>query len=157
MQTYSMKASEVQKNWYLIDATDLVLGRLSTVITKYLRGKHKPTYTPHMDCGDNIIVINADKIHLTGRKLDQKHGKKYQWHTGYMGGLKETSAIKIMNSKFPERILKMSVKRMLGKNKLGRVHMSNLYIYSGQEHKHEAQKPVMLDIASLNSKNSKRN
>jgi len=157
MKTYSMKASEIQKNWYVVDASDLVLGRASALIARYLRGKHKPTYTPHMDCGDNIIVVNAEKIHLTGRKMDQKHGKKYYWHTGYFGGIKETMASKIIEGKFPTRVIEESVRRMLGKNKMGYQHLKNLYVYAGETHPHDGQQPVKLDIASLNVKNSKRN
>jgi large subunit ribosomal protein L13 len=155
MKTYSMKKSEIDKKWFIIDATDLVLGRLSAIVATYLRGKHKPTYTPHMDCGDNIIIVNADKVHLTGRKLDQRHGKKYFRHTGYMGGLKETTALRIMQGKFPERVVQVAVKRMLAKNTMGRTHMSNLFVYSGPDHRHEAQQPQVLDVASFNNKNKR--
>ena len=128
MKTYAMKASEIDKKWFLIDAKDLVLGRLSSIVATYLRGKHKPSYSPYMDCGDNIIIINAEKVHLTGRKFDQKHGKKYFWHTGYFGGIKETFASKIISGKFPERVITFAIKRMLGKNKMGYQHLKNLYV-----------------------------
>jgi large subunit ribosomal protein L13 len=156
MKTYAMKASEVKKDWYVIDATDLVLGRLSAIAASYLRGKHKPSYSPSMDAGDNIIIVNAEKVHLTGRKLDEKHGKRYFWHTGYFGGIKETVASKIIGGKFPARVLEEAIRRMLGKNKMGYQHMKNLYIYAGPTHLHEAQKPQLLDIAAMNVKNSKR-
>ena len=146
MKTYAMKASEIQKNWYIIDANNLVLGRVATIIATYLRGKHKPNYTPSMDCGDNIIVINAEKIHLTGRKLDQRYGKKYFWHTGFFGGIKETVASKILGGKFSTRVIEFAVKRMLGKNKMGYQHLKNLYIYAGENHPHEAQNPEVLAL-----------
>jgi len=156
MKTYSLKAGDIDKKWYVIDATDLVLGRLAAMVATYLRGKHKPTYSPHLDCGDNIIIINAEKVFLSGKKLDNRVGKKYYWHTGYLGGIKETTAVKIMSGKFKERIVMYAIKRMLGKGPLGRQHLSNLHIYQGAEHPHAGQQPVALDISAMNIKNKKR-
>jgi len=134
----------------LIDAEGLVVGRLATIIAMRLRGKHKPSYTPHMDDGDHIIVINADKVVLTGRKRDQKI---YYHHTGFIGGIKERSAKFILEGRFPERIVEKAVERMLPRGPLGRQQLSNLRVYKGGEHPHVAQNPVTLDVASLNSKN----
>ena len=156
MSTYSLKQSEINKEWLLIDATDLVVGRLAAMVSHMLRGKHKPSYTPHMDCGDNIIIINADKVYLSGKKLDNRSGKVYYWHTGYMGGIKETTAKRIMSGKFPERILELAIKRMLTNGPLGRKHFRNLFIYSGPSHPHSAQQPRIVDVSALNNKNSKR-
>ena len=153
-KTYSMKQAEVQKSWILIDAKNLVLGRLAVVIAKMLRGKHKPTFTPHMDCGDHIVVINADKMALTGNKLS-KDGKIYYKHTGYPGGIRSITAEKAMDGGKSTFVLNKAVERMISRNKLGRQQMKHLYIYPGEEHKHEAQKPALLDVASLNSKNTK--
>lgn len=150
MKTYSVKASEIDKKWILIDAEGLVVGRLASVIAMRLRGKHKPTFTPHMDCGDNIIVINAAKVLLTGQKLKKK---VYYHHTGYIGGIKERTAGAIMAGKFPERIVEKAVERMLPRGPLGRRQLSNMRVYPGAEHPHDAQQPVKLDIAALNSKN----
>jgi large subunit ribosomal protein L13 len=149
-KTTSTKTAEVQKNWVLIDAEGLVVGRLATIIAMRLRGKHKPSYTPHMDDGDNIIVINADKVVFTGRKRDQKI---YYHHTGFIGGIKERSAKFILEGRFPERIVEKAVERMLPRGPLGRQQLSNLRVYKGAEHPHAAQSPVTLDVASLNSKN----
>lgn len=153
MRTYSAKASEIEKQWLLIDAKDLVVGRLASIIAMRLRGKHKPSYTPHMDCGDNVIVINADKVVLTGRKLDQK---VYYHHTGFPGGIKERKARFILEGRFPERVLMKAVERMLPRGPLGRQQLSNLRVYAGAEHPHEAQKPVIVDVASMNAKNVAR-
>jgi large subunit ribosomal protein L13 len=150
MKTYSAKAADIDKKWVVIDATGLVVGRLATIIAMHLKGKHLPTYTPHMDCGDNIIVVNAEKVVLTGRKLDQK---VYYHHTGYPGGIKERSAKAIMTGKFPERILEKAVERMLARGPLGRKLMGNLRVYKGPTHPHEAQQPVKLDVAAMNRKN----
>ncbi|NJL50551.1 MAG: 50S ribosomal protein L13 [Blastochloris sp.] len=150
MKTYSAKAAEIDKKWVVIDATGLVVGRLATIIAMHLKGKHLPTYTPHMDCGDNIIVVNAEKVVFTGRKLDQK---VYYHHTGYPGGIKERSAKAIMAGKFPERILEKAVERMLARGPLGRKLMGNLRVYKGPAHPHEAQQPVKLDVAAMNRKN----
>ena len=150
MSTYSMKASEIKKDWVLIDAEGLVLGHLAAVIATRLRGKHKPSYTPHMDCGDNVVVINADKIRFTGKKLDQK---VYYRHTGYAGGIKGVTAGKVLEGRFPERVLEKAVERMIPRGPLGRQQMRNLRIFSGAEHSHAAQNPELLDIAARNRKN----
>ncbi len=150
MKTYSAKPGEVEKKWILIDAEGVVLGRLASIIATRLRGKHKPQYTPHVDCGDNIIVINADKVVLTGRKMQKK---KYYWHTGYPGGIKERTADKMLTGKRPERVLELAVKRMLPKGPLARRQLKNLRIYAGPEHPHAAQKPEVLDVKALNRKN----
>ena len=148
--TQSVKAADVEKKWLLIDATGLVVGRLATIVALRLRGKHKASYTPHIDDGDNIIVINAAKAVLTGRKREQK---VYHHHTGYIGGIKERTAKQIMDGKFPERIVEKAVQRMLPRGPLGRVQFGNLRVYPGAEHPHEAQKPEPLDIAAMNRKN----
>lgn len=151
--TYSAKPADVQKKWLLIDATDLVLGRLATIVAKILRGKHKAIFTPHIDCGDNVIIINAEKIHLTGKKLAEK---PYYWHTGYPGGIKSRTAEKIMEGQFPERILQSAIERMITRSPLGRDQLRKLHIYKGSEHPHTAQQPEKFDVAALNPKNSKR-
>lgn len=151
--TYSAKPSEVQKKWWIIDAENLVLGRVSSIIAKILRGKHKPMFTTHIDCGDNVIVINAEKIHLTGKKLADKN---YYWHTGHPGGIKHRTADQVMKGKFPERILQSSIERMIARTPLGRDQLRKLHIYCGANHPHQGQKPEVLDIASMNPKNSKR-
>ena len=150
MKTYSVKASEIEKKWILIDAEGLVVGRLASVIAIRLRGKHKPTFTPHMDCGDNVIVINAAKVLLTGDKLKKK---VYYHHTGYIGGIKERTAGAIMAGKFPERIVEKAVERMLPRGPLGKRQLSNMRVYPGAEHPHEAQQPETVDIAAMNPKN----
>jgi large subunit ribosomal protein L13 len=155
VKTYSAKPSEIQKKWWIIDARDIVLGRLASQIALLLRGKHKATFTPHMDCGDNVIVINAKYIYLSGNKSDHKKGKFYYRHTGFPGGIKETTAGKILQGKYPERVLKMAVQRMLSRNKLGRVLMGHLYVYPEGDHPHIAQQPMNFDFASKNSKNTK--
>ena len=151
MKTYSAKASEIEKKWVVIDAEGLVVGRLASIIAMRLRGKHKPTYTPHLDCGDNIIVINAAKVVLTGQKLKKK---VYYHHTGYIGGIKERTAGAIMAGRFPERILEKAVERMVPRGPLGRRQMSNLRVYPGAEHPHEAQQAEKLDVAKMNPKNT---
>ncbi|WP_119308695.1 50S ribosomal protein L13 [Cohaesibacter haloalkalitolerans] len=152
MKTFSANPSNIEKKWILIDAEGLVLGRLASLIAMRLRGKHKATFTPHMDCGDNVIVINADKVKLTGRKYENK---KYYWHTGHPGGIKERTARQIIEGKFPERVIQKAVQRMLPGGPLSRVQMSNLRVYGGAEHPHEAQSPEVLDVKSMNSKNAK--
>jgi len=152
MVTFSQKPAEVVKKWVIIDAEGLVLGRLATIIANYLRGKHKPTFTPHVDDGDNVIIINAEKIVLTGRKYQDK---KYYRHTGYVGGIKERTARQILEGRFPERIIEKAVERMIPRGPLGRRQMKNLRVYGGAAHPHEAQKPEMLDIAALNPKNKR--
>ncbi|MGE3832781.1 MAG: 50S ribosomal protein L13 [Parvibaculaceae bacterium] len=153
MQTFSARPSDIEKKWVLIDADGLVVGRLATIIANRLRGKHKATFTPHMDCGDNIIVINAEKVAFTGNK---RKAKTYYWHTGFPGGIKERKAHQFLDGKFPERVLELAVKRMLPGGPLKRQQMSNLRIYKGTEHPHLAQNPEKLDIASRNPKNTPR-
>ena len=155
MKTYSTKASEIEKNWLVIDAKDIVLGRLASQVAILLRGKHKPTFTPHMDCGDNVVIINAQHIHLSGKKSDKKDGKFYYRHTGFPGGIKETTAGKILLGNYPERVVQMAVNRMISRNKMGRKQFSNLHVYAGPEHPHTAQQPAIFDIAGKNSKNKK--
>ncbi len=152
MKTYVAKPAEVEKKWVLIDAKGLVVGRLASLIAMRLRGKHKPTFTPHVDCGDNVIVINAEKVVLTGRKRDQK---VYYHHTGYPGGIKERSAKFILEGRFPERVVEKAVERMLPRGPLGRKQLGNLRVYKGAEHPHAAQAPEAVDIAALNRKNSR--
>lgn len=152
MKTYSAKPSDIEKKWLLIDAEGLVVGRLAAFIATRLRGKHKATFTPHMDCGDNIIVVNADKVVFTGNKYNNK---KYYWHTGYPGGIKERTARAILEGRFPERVLEKAVTRMMPGGPLSRTQLKNLRIYSGSEHKHEAQAPEAVDIRALNSKNAR--
>lgn len=149
--TVSAKPSMITHKWYLIDATDLVLGRLASQIAKILRGKHKTMYTPHMDCGDYVVVINAEKVRLTGKKLQNK---VYHHHTGYIGGIKTISAAKVMET-HPERVLEKAVERMVSRNKLGRAQMTKLRLYVGAEHPHTAQNPEVLDIAAMNPKNKR--
>jgi large subunit ribosomal protein L13 len=150
MKTYSAKPAEVEKKWVMIDGSGLVVGRLASIIALRLRGKHKPTFTPHVDCGDNVIVINAEKVVLTGRKLQQKI---YRRHSGFIGGLKERSAKSIMEGRFPERIVEKAVERMLPRGPLGRVQLGNLRVYKGPDHPHAAQTPEKLDVGAMNRKN----
>src|ERR1700750_2696382 len=150
MKTYSAKASEIEKKWIIVDAEGLVVGRLAPTLALRLRGKHKATYTPHMDCGDNVIVINAAKVVLTGNKLK---AKTYYHHTGYIGGIKERTAGAIMRGKFPERILEKAVERIVPRGPLGPRQMANLRVYAGTEHPHEAQQPTTLDVVAMNPKN----
>ncbi len=152
MNTYSAKQSEVVRGWFLIDAEEVVLGRLASIVSMRLRGKHKTTYTPHIDCGDNIIVVNADKVKLTGNK---RADKTYYWHTGYPGGIKSRTAGKILEGKHPERVVIKAVERMISRNPLGRQQMRKLHVYAGTEHPHDAQKPEVLDIAAMNPKNKR--
>ncbi len=150
MKTYSAKPADVEKKWVVIDASGLVVGRLATIIATRLKGKHKPTYTPHVDCGDNIVVINAEKVVLTGNK---RAAKVYYHHTGFPGGIKERTAKFILDGRFPERVVEKAVERMLARGPLGRKLMGNLRVYKGASHPHEAQQPVTLDVAALNRKN----
>jgi large subunit ribosomal protein L13 len=152
MRTYSAKPSEIEKKWYVVDADGVVLGRLASIIANYLRGKHKPTFTPHMDCGDNIIVVNAEKVKLTGNKLSQKH---YYRHTGYPGGIKSRRADHLLAGAHPERVITKAVQRMITRGPLGRQQMSNLRVYAGTEHPHAAQQPEVLDVAGMNPKNAR--
>ena len=150
MKTFSLKPADVDKKWVVIDATGLVVGRLASIVAMRLRGKHKPSYTPHVDCGDNVVVINADKVVLTGRKREQK---VYYHHTGYPGGINERSAKHILEGRFPERVVEKAVERMLPRGPLFRKILGNLRVYKGAEHPHTAQQPEVLDVAALNSKN----
>ena len=152
MKTYSAKPSDIERKWYVIDADGLVLGRMATVIATRLRGKHKTTYTPHMDCGDNIIVINAEKVKLTGNK---RTDKTYFWHTGYPGGIKSRTAGAILEGNHPERVVEKAVERMISRNPLGRKQMKKLHVYAGADHPHDAQQPELLDVAAMNSKNKR--
>ena len=152
MKTYSAKASEIEKKWVVIDADGLVVGRLAAVVAIRLRGKHKASYTPHMDCGDNVIIVNAAKALLTGQKLKKK---VYYHHTGYIGGIKERTAGFIMSGKFPQRVVEKAIERMLPRGPLGRRQLSNLHVYPGAVHPHEAQQPQVLDVAKMNPKNTK--
>jgi large subunit ribosomal protein L13 len=149
-QTKPATPSTVEKKWHLIDADGLVVGRVASLIANILRGKHKPSFTPHIDCGDNVVVINADKVRFTGKKLDQK---VYYKHTGFAGGIKGVTAGKVLDGKFPERVLEKAVERMIPRGPLGRQQMRNLRIFKGAEHDHAAQNPEVLDVASLNRKN----
>ena len=153
MSTYSAKASEIKKDWVLIDGEGLVVGRLASIIATRLRGKHKPTYTPHMDCGDNVIVINADKVVLTGNKMQDK---VFHYHSGYPGGIKDRHVGKILTGKHPERVVEKAVQRMLPRGPLGRRQLSHLFVYAGPAHKQEAQQPKTLDVKSMNPKNTRR-
>jgi large subunit ribosomal protein L13 len=153
MKTYSARPAEVEKKWVLIDADGLVLGRLATEVARRLRGKHRAIYTPHMDCGDNVVVINAEKVRLTGNKL---RDRMFRWHTGYPGGIKERSMGQILGSKHPERVIYKAVERMVPRGPLGRKQMGNLRVYAGASHPHEAQQPERLDFASRNPKNKFR-
>ncbi len=153
MKTYSAKPKEVEAQWVLFDAQDLVLGRLAAEIATRLRGKHRPQYTPHIDTGDNVIVINAEKIHITGRKRDREIMYR---HTGYPGGIKQTTRGEILEGKYPERVLMKAVERMMPKNKLARTQLKKLRIYAGETHPHEAQTIQTIDFAQQNEKNAKR-
>src|SRR5690242_15465602 len=150
MGTYSAKAADIQKKWLIIDAKGLVVGRLASLVAMRLRGKHKPTYTPHVDDGDNVIVINAAKIVLTGRKREKK---VYYHHTGYIGGIKERSAKAILDGRFPERVLEKAIERMLPRGPLARRQLANLRVYPGPDHPHEAQQPEPVDVGVMNRKN----
>ncbi|ABV93344.1 50S ribosomal protein L13 [Dinoroseobacter shibae DFL 12 = DSM 16493] len=151
MKTFTAKPADIEKKWILIDAEGIVLGRLASIVATRLRGKHKATFTPHMDMGDNVIVINADKIQLTGNKRN----KPNYWHTGYPGGIKSRTTGQILEGKFPERVVTQAVKRMLPGGPLSRQQMTNLRVYAGAEHPHEAQSPEVLDLASKNPKNTR--
>jgi len=150
MKTFSLKQKEITKNWFLINADGVVLGRLAAHISKILRGKHKPTFTPHLDCGDNVIVINAEKIKLKGKKVKDKI---YYRHTGYPGGIKQETPEEILSGKNPEKVVKLAVKRMLSDNKLARKQLLNLRVFSGETHDLEAQKPDVINFKQINRKN----
>ena len=150
MKTFSAKPAEVTKKWVLIDAKGLVVGRLATIVATRLRGKHLPIYTPHVDCGDHVIIINAAHVVLTGRKRDNK---VYYNHTGFIGGIKERTAKSILEGRFPERVVEKAIERMIPRGPLGRDQMRALHLYNGTEHPHGGQNPELLDVASMNRKN----
>ena len=150
MKTFSAKPAEVTKKWVVIDAKGLVVGRLATLVAMRLRGKHLPTYTPHVDCGDNVVIVNAAHVVLTGRK---RENKVYFKHTGYVGHVKERTARQILEGRFPERVLEKAVERMIPRGPLGRAQMRALHLYAGTEHPHAGNQPETLDVASLNRKN----
>jgi len=151
MKTYTATPADIEKKWILIDADGIVLGRLASIIAMRLRGKHKASFTPHMDCGDNVIVVNAEKIQMTGKKREEN----FYWHTGHPGGNKSRTKQQILDGAHPERVITQAVKRMLPGNKLSRQIMTNLRVYAGSEHPHEAQDPSVLDVKSMNSKNTR--
>ena len=150
MKTFTATPADIEKKWILIDAEGVVLGRLATIVANILRGKNKPTFTPHMDMGDNVIVINAEKVAFTGKKLQDK---RYYKHTGYAGGIKEVTADKVLGSRFPERVLEKAVERMIPRGPLGRAQMRALHLYAGAEHPHAGTQPQSLDVAAMNRKN----
>ncbi len=152
MKTFSARPADIDKKWVLVDADGIVLGRMASQIALILLGKHKPSYTPHMDCGDNVVVINAGKVKLTGKKLTDKI---YYRHTGYPGGIKERRAGEILAGKHPERVVRKAIERMIPGGPLGRQQIKNLRVYAGAEHPHEAQNPEVLDIAARNPKNKR--
>ena len=152
MKTWTATPADIEKKWGVIDAEGVVLGRLASIVAMRLRGKHKATFTPHMDMGDNVIVVNADKVQITGKK---RTDRMYYRHTGYPGGIRSTNADQILTGKFPERVVEMAVKRMLPGNRLSRKIMGNLKVYAGAEHPHEAQQPETVDVKSMNSKNTR--
>jgi large subunit ribosomal protein L13 len=152
MKTYVAKPQTVEKKWVLIDAKDVVLGRLASIVALRLRGKHKATFTPHVDCGDNIVIINARHVKLTGNK---RTDEKFYWHTGYPGGIKERTHGQILDGKYPERVIMKAVERMLPEGPLGNRILTNLRVYAEADHPHEAQKPEVLDVAAMNPKNKR--
>lgn len=152
MKTYSAKPSEVERKWFLIDAEGVVLGRLAATVANILRGKHKAMYTPHIDTGDHVVIINADKVKLTGRKLTDK---RFYWHTGYPGGIKDRTMEQILTGKYPERVIEKAIERMVPRGPLGRAQLKKLRVYPGAEHPHEAQQPEVLDLAARNPKNKR--
>lgn len=152
MKTFSAKPAEVDKKWVVVDAEGVVLGRLASVVAKRLRGKHLATFTPHVDTGDNVVVVNAERVRLTGRKRARE---RFYWHTGYPGGIKSRSLGQILDGKHPERVIEKAVERMLPKGPLGRKVLKNLRVYAGPEHPHTAQQPATLDVAGMNPKNKR--
>jgi len=151
MKTYSATPKEITRGWHLIDADGLVLGRLAALVAARLRGKHKPMYTPNLDCGDHVVVVNAEKVALSGNKRGQK---RYYWHSGYPGGIKHRSAEQILAGPHAERVVEKAVQRMLPKGALGRAQFKKLHVYTGPEHPHQGQAPEALDLAARNRKNS---
>ena len=152
MKTFSATPSDIEQRWYIVDAEGMVLGRLATEVARIIRGKHKPMFTPHIDCGDNIVVINAEKVRLTGRKAERE---VFYWHTGHPGGIKGETLGKRLEGRFPERVLIKAVERMITRGPLGRAQMKNLRVYAGPKHEQEAQQPEKLDVAAMNKKNSR--
>ncbi len=152
MKTFSAKPADIERDWILIDAQDLVVGRLAALIATRLRGKHKAIFTPHVDCGDCVVVVNAEKVALTGNKVENK---RFYWHTGYPGGIKDRSMRQILQGKSPQRILQKAVERMLPGGPLSRAQMKNLRVYAGPDHPHEAQAPRVLDVGAMNAKNKR--
>ncbi len=153
-KTYTARPKEIERKWWLIDAENLVVGRVATIIAKILRGKHKATFTPHLDCGDHVVVINADKVKFTGKKYTDK---RYYYHTGHPGGIKERSPRQVLEGKFPERVLENAVAKMISRGPLQRDVMLKLHIYNGSVHTHQGQTPQVLDVASMSRKNTKTN
>jgi len=151
MKTYTATPADIEKKWVVIDAEGVVLGRLASIIAMRLRGKHKATFTPHMDMGDNVIVINAEKVQITGNKRDERH----YWHTGHPGGIKSRTIGQILEGKHPERVIELAVKRMLPGNRLARQQMTHLRIFAGPAHNMAAQQPEVLDVRSMNPKNTR--
>ena len=151
MKTFTLKQKEIKKEWFLINADGVVLGRLASYISKVLRGKHKTTFSPHLDCGDNVIVVNAEKVKFKGKKIKDKI---YYKHTGYPGGIKSTNPEKILSGKNPERVIEMAVKRMLSNNKISRDLLRNLRVFSGGNHNLEAQKPKLIEFSAMSRKNT---
>ena len=152
MKTYSAKPGDSERTWFVVDAEDVVLGRLATYVANRLRGKHKPMFTPHMDCGDNIIVVNAEKVKVTGRKLTDK---VYYRHTGHPGGIKSVTAGAVLAGRHPERVVVKAIERMVPRGPLGRRVLRKLHVYAGGDHPHEAQKPETVDFGALNAKNKR--
>ena len=152
MKTFNLKPTDIEKKWYVVDADGLVLGRLASILANILRGKNKPTYTPHMDCGDHVVVINAEKVKLTGNK---RQDDIFYWHTGYPGGIKGRSKGQILDGRYPERVVTKAVERMVPRGPLGRQQMTHLKVYKGSAHPHEAQQPIVLDVGALNPKNKR--
>ena len=152
MKTYSARPAEIEKKWILVDAEGIVLGRLASIVAMRLRGKHKPTFTPHMDMGDNVVVINADKVQMTGNKRAEK---KYYWHTGYPGGIKSRTAAQILDGRHPERVVHKAIERMMPGGPLTRRQLGHLRVYAGTEHPHSAQQPEALDVRAMNPKNTR--
>jgi large subunit ribosomal protein L13 len=152
MKTYVATPANVERKWFVVDAEDMILGRMASEIAKILRGKHKPTFSPHVDCGDHVIVVNAEKVRLTGNKRDQE---KFFWHTGWVGGVKGETLGQRLDGAHPERVVIKAVERMISRNPLGRDIMTKLKVYAGPDHPHEAQSPEVLDLASRNPKNKR--
>ncbi len=152
MKTFVAKPAEIERKWYVVDAEGLVLGRMAVEIADILRGKHKPLFTPHVDCGDHVVVVNAEKVHLTHNKRD---GESFYWHTGWPGGIKSRTLGERLDGKHPERVVIKAVERMITRNPLGRQVMRKLRVYAGPKHRHEAQNPELLDLGARNRKNRK--